>query len=184
MKGSTNSFYLQPNLRSVCCTCKIPWFSPWSATYIFVYLNTLTALKNALELTNTHPKVKMECKLRNTDLPKVSMTNKCCFKDMDFRMMFHPYPENLLKLTTLFDLNATIVTYKGHVTALCHLHPGKEQMLWMQLSWLMQTSVCWGNSWSQQTVCMTYTSLHNSRKDWVAVWDEISEQGGVWWIVY
>lgn len=84
--------------------------------------------------------------LRNTDLPKELMPNKRCCKDMDFCMMFHPYPENVLKLTIMFDLNAIIVTYKGHVTALYQLHPGKEQMLRMQLSWLTQTSVCWGNS--------------------------------------
>lgn len=62
--------------------------------------------------------------------------------DMDFCMTFHPYPENVLKLKILSDLNVMIFTYKGHVTALYQLHHGKEQMLWMQLSWLMQTSVC------------------------------------------
>ncbi|KAK2553146.1 hypothetical protein P5673_025603 [Acropora cervicornis] len=71
---------------------------------------------------------------------KVLIINKRWFKDMDFCMMFHPYLENVLKLTILSDLNVMIVTYKGHVTALYQLHPGKEQMLWMQLSWLTQTS--------------------------------------------
>lgn len=40
--------------------------------------------------------------------------------------MFHPYPENVLKLTILSDLNIMIVTYKGHATPLYQLHPGKD----------------------------------------------------------
>ena len=43
-------------------------------------------------------------RIKEHKFTKVLIINKRWFKDMDFCMMFHPYLENVLKLTILSDL--------------------------------------------------------------------------------
>ena len=75
-----------------------------------------TGLKIALEEVNQKPKVKIV--LLGTPAEeggggKILMINNGCFKDIDFCMMVHPAPQDILKPVCLSIQNVT-VTYKGH----------------------------------------------------------------------
>ena len=75
-----------------------------------------TGLKIALEAVNQKPKVKIV--LLGTPAEeggggKILMINNGCFKDIDFCMMVHPAPQDILKPVCLSIQNVT-VTYKGH----------------------------------------------------------------------
>ena len=84
-------------------------------------LNTLnysvfTGLKIALEAVNQKPKVKIV--LLGTPAEeggggKILMINNGCFKDIDFCMMVHPGPADILK-PVILARESVVVTYKGH----------------------------------------------------------------------
>ena len=85
---------------------------------LFKLLNyfVFAGLKIALEAVNQKPKVKII--LLGTPAEeggggKILMINNGCFKDIDFCMMVHPAPKDLLKPVVLAFKGVT-VTYKGH----------------------------------------------------------------------
>ena len=76
----------------------------------------VSGLKIALEAVNQKPKVKIV--LLGTPAEeggggKVLMINNGCFKDIDFCMMVHPSPVDVLRPKTLAR-DIVTVTYKGH----------------------------------------------------------------------
>jgi len=75
-----------------------------------------SGLKVALEAVNQKPKVKIV--LLGTPAEeerggKILMINNWCFKDIDFCMMVHPCPADVLK-PVIFARENVVVTYKGH----------------------------------------------------------------------
>ena len=86
----------------------------WLACRHFLFV--ITGLKIALEAINQKPKVKivvLGTPAEEGGGGKVLMIKNGCFKDLDFCMMVHPCPVDLLKPTILARDSVT-VTYKGH----------------------------------------------------------------------
>ena len=69
-------------------------------------------------MESVNPKIKAKIVVLGTPAEeqgegKALMINNGCFKDVDFCMMVHPCPKDVLKPTVLSD-QSVIVTYKGH----------------------------------------------------------------------
>ena len=77
---------------------------------------SIKGLKNALESITHRIKVKIivfGTPAEELGAGKALMINNGCFKDVDFCMMVHPCPVDVLKATVLSEKSVT-VTFKGH----------------------------------------------------------------------
>ena len=91
------------------CQVQLFMLNPWF-TCIF------TGLKIALDAVNQKPQVKivvLGTPAEEGGGGKILMINNGCFKDIDFCMMVHPSPADVLKPSILARVSVT-VTYKGH----------------------------------------------------------------------